>query len=174
MSTLRLTNGEIRARGWEALIAALEPSGALRFAMQTERGHGDYAARRDRHLGHLSVDDLLSRMGRRRLAPDALVAGEPEHSSRAVSVHDRAGPAAAERDTSAAEGKFTASAPPATVVALREPVREKNSRRTAARRALTPDGSTSAPGAVEPVSHRSIGDARRIIRRPKSGSSGAR
>ena len=65
MSTVRLTNPEIRARGWEALIAALGPSGALRFAMQTERGQGDYAKRRHALLGNLSVDDLLSRMGRR-------------------------------------------------------------------------------------------------------------
>jgi len=68
MSTLRLTNAEIRARGWDALISVLGPSGALRFAMQTERGEGDYAARRHRILGRLSVDELLSRMGRRRPA----------------------------------------------------------------------------------------------------------
>ena len=68
MSTVRLTNPEIRARGWEALIAALGPSGALRFAMQTERGQGDYAKRRHKLLGGLSVDQLLSRMGRRRSA----------------------------------------------------------------------------------------------------------
>jgi hypothetical protein len=65
MSTVRLTNAEIRARGWEALISGLGPSGALRFAMQTERGQGNYAARRQRMLGRLSVDELLSRMGRR-------------------------------------------------------------------------------------------------------------
>lgn len=68
MSNGHLTNAEIRARGWEALIAGLGPSGALRFAMQTERGQGDYAARRHRLLGRLSVDELLSRMGRRRPA----------------------------------------------------------------------------------------------------------
>lgn len=65
MSTVRLTNAEIRARGWEALVKRLGPSGALRFAMQTERGQGDYAARRHRLLGRLSVDQLLARMGRR-------------------------------------------------------------------------------------------------------------
>jgi hypothetical protein len=36
--------------------------------MQTERGHGDYAARRHRMLGGLSVDQLLARMRRRRPA----------------------------------------------------------------------------------------------------------
>ncbi|HVQ77248.1 MAG TPA: hypothetical protein VMT79_17115 [Candidatus Binatia bacterium] len=33
--------------------------------MQTERGQGNYAARRHRILGRLSVDELLARMGRR-------------------------------------------------------------------------------------------------------------
>ena len=65
MSTVRLTNAEIRARGWEALIEKLGPSGALRFAMQTERGRGDYAGRRHRQLGELSVTQLLARMRRR-------------------------------------------------------------------------------------------------------------
>jgi hypothetical protein len=65
MSPIRLTNAEIRARGWDALISGLGPSGALRFAMQTERGQGNYAARRHRILGRLSVDELLARMGRR-------------------------------------------------------------------------------------------------------------
>lgn len=68
MSTVRLTNAEIRARGWEALIEKLGPSGALRFAMQTERGQGNYARRRHRLLGGLSVNQLLARM-RRRPAP---------------------------------------------------------------------------------------------------------
>jgi len=65
MSTVRLTNAEIRARGWEALLEKLGPSGALRFAMQTERGQGDYSARRHRMLGGLTVDQLLVRMRRR-------------------------------------------------------------------------------------------------------------
>ena len=65
MNTARLTTAEIRARGWDALVERLGPSGALRFAMQTERGHGDYATRRHRMLGRLSVDQLLARMRRR-------------------------------------------------------------------------------------------------------------
>lgn len=65
MDTARLTNAEIRARGWDALVKSLGPSGALRFAIQTERGHGDYAARRHRMLGGLSVDQLLAKMRRR-------------------------------------------------------------------------------------------------------------
>jgi len=66
MNTARWTNAEIRARGWDALVESLGPSGALRFAMQTERGHGDYATRRQRMLGGLSVDQLLTRMRGRR------------------------------------------------------------------------------------------------------------
>ena len=62
MSTVRLTNSEIRARGWAVLVERLGPSGALRFAMQTERGQGDYASRRHRLLGGLSVAELLARM----------------------------------------------------------------------------------------------------------------
>ena len=69
MSTRRLTNAEIRARGWEALVERLGPSDALRFAMQTERGRGDYAARHHRMLGGLSVDQLLSQMRRRATRP---------------------------------------------------------------------------------------------------------
>ena len=68
MSTIRLTNAEIRARGWDALIEKLALSGALRYAMQTERGQGDYPGGRQRLLGGLSVDQLLTRM-RRRPAP---------------------------------------------------------------------------------------------------------
>ena len=61
MSTARLTDVEIRALGWEALVEKLGVSGALRFAMQTERGHGDYAEQRHTALGSLSVDELVAR-----------------------------------------------------------------------------------------------------------------
>lgn len=68
MSTIRLTNAEIRARGWEALVEKLGSSGALCYAMLTERGRGDDERRRHRLLGGLSVDQLLTWM-RRRPAP---------------------------------------------------------------------------------------------------------
>jgi hypothetical protein len=68
MSTVRLTNAEILARGWEALVEKLGPSGALRYAMLTERGRGDNDRQRHRLLGGLSVNQLLTRM-RRRPAP---------------------------------------------------------------------------------------------------------
>lgn len=62
MNSANLTDFEIRARGWEALIEKLGPSGALRFALQTERGYGDYAELRHRMLGALSVDELVDRV----------------------------------------------------------------------------------------------------------------
>ena len=57
-----MNDAEIRSRGWQALVAKLGPSGALRFAMQTERGYGDYAESRHRALGSLGVSELLRRM----------------------------------------------------------------------------------------------------------------
>jgi hypothetical protein len=62
MNSETLTDAEIRALGWQALVDKLGPSGALRFALQTERGYGDYAEMRHQMLGALSVDELLERM----------------------------------------------------------------------------------------------------------------
>ncbi len=62
MNTAKMTDAEIRRAGWEALIEKLGPAGALRFAVQTERGSGDYAMLRDQLLGSASVDELVSRM----------------------------------------------------------------------------------------------------------------
>lgn len=62
MSSDKLTDAEIRALGWQALVDRLGPSGAVRFVVQTERGYGDYSELRHRMLGDLSVDELLERM----------------------------------------------------------------------------------------------------------------
>jgi hypothetical protein len=62
MSTQNMTDAEIRALGWQALVDKLGPSGAVRFAVQTERGSGDDAELRDRMLGELSADELVARM----------------------------------------------------------------------------------------------------------------
>jgi hypothetical protein len=67
MKTENLTDAEIRALGWEAVLDRLGPDGALRFVIQTQRGHGDYTERRHATLGHLSVAQLLERMHRARL-----------------------------------------------------------------------------------------------------------
>ncbi len=66
MKSDRLTDAEIRAEGWDALVKRLGPSGALRFTMQTQRRHGDYTARRHRLMGALSVDQLVGQMRRTR------------------------------------------------------------------------------------------------------------
>jgi hypothetical protein len=71
MKSERLTDAEIRAHGWEALVERLGVSGALRFTMQTERGAGDYARERHRTIGSLTVDQLLDRMrGRQARRPE--------------------------------------------------------------------------------------------------------
>ena len=62
MKSAVLTDAEIRARGWDALVDKLGAWGAARFALQTERGHGDYAEQRHALLGRLTVDELLYTM----------------------------------------------------------------------------------------------------------------
>jgi hypothetical protein len=62
LNSENLTDAEIRALRRQALVDAHGPSGALRFAIQTERGYGDYSELRHQMLGALSVDDLLGRM----------------------------------------------------------------------------------------------------------------
>jgi hypothetical protein len=69
LNSENLTDAEIRALGWQALIDALGPAGALRFAIQTEHGYGDYCELRHQMLGALSVDELLSRMGAAKRRP---------------------------------------------------------------------------------------------------------
>lgn len=59
MNSSRLTDAEIRAVGWAALVDKLGVAGALRFSLQTEQGFGDYADRRHRLFGRLSVDELV-------------------------------------------------------------------------------------------------------------------
>ena len=62
MKSERLTDAQVRALGWEALVEKLGPTGALRFSIQTQGGHGHYVEWRQRPLGRLSVDQLLARM----------------------------------------------------------------------------------------------------------------
>lgn len=62
MKSAGLTDSEIRERGWKALVQSLGPSGALRFAMQTERGAGDYSKLRHQLLGGKSVSELVAMM----------------------------------------------------------------------------------------------------------------
>ncbi len=62
MKTHDLTDAEIRALGWQALIDRLGPDGVLRFVVQTQSGSGDYAQQRHAALGSLSVRELLTRL----------------------------------------------------------------------------------------------------------------
>ena len=62
MKSERLTDADIRALGWQALVDKLGPAGALRFTMQTQTGYGDYSELRHRLLGAVSVDKLIARM----------------------------------------------------------------------------------------------------------------
>ena len=66
MTSATMTDAEVGAVGWQALVAKLGAAGALRFAMQTERGYGDYAEARHRMLGSLGADELLRQMRGRR------------------------------------------------------------------------------------------------------------
>jgi hypothetical protein len=65
MKASNLSDVELRAFGWQILVKHLGPAGALRFAMQTQRGYGDYSRLRHRMLGSLSVDDLVAKMRKR-------------------------------------------------------------------------------------------------------------
>jgi len=65
MKASNLSDVELRALGWQILVKHLGPAGALRFAMQTQRGYGDYSRLRHRMLGSLSVDELVARMRKR-------------------------------------------------------------------------------------------------------------
>jgi hypothetical protein len=62
MKSEGLTDADIRALGWQALVAKLGVAGALRFTMQTESGYGDYSEWRHRMFGQLSVDEILAQL----------------------------------------------------------------------------------------------------------------
>ncbi|MCK6554010.1 hypothetical protein L6Q96_05430 [Candidatus Binatia bacterium] len=62
MKSAHLTDAQIRAIGWDALVDRLGYAGALRFSIQTGAGYGDYAAWRHKTLGGLRVDELLARV----------------------------------------------------------------------------------------------------------------
>ena len=62
MKSEHLTDAQVRAIGWEALVDRLGHAGALRFAIQTGSGYGDYPEWRHKTLGHLTVDDLLKQV----------------------------------------------------------------------------------------------------------------
>jgi hypothetical protein len=62
MRRAALTDAQVRSLGWQALVEKLGPSCALRFAMQTETGSGNYSDLRDKILGNKTVDQLVAQM----------------------------------------------------------------------------------------------------------------
>jgi hypothetical protein len=53
---------EIRHEGWLALTERLGVSGAIRFLMQYDPGHGDYTLERQELLADLTLDQALDEM----------------------------------------------------------------------------------------------------------------
>jgi hypothetical protein len=51
---------ELRREGWKALTERLGISGAMRFLMQYDPGHGDYTEERRDLFRDLSLDDVLA------------------------------------------------------------------------------------------------------------------
>jgi len=60
---------EIRLEGWKALTERLGPSGAMRFMMQYDPGHGDYSQERHEIFADLDIEELLAAV-RRQQSPD--------------------------------------------------------------------------------------------------------
>jgi hypothetical protein len=50
--------------GWKALTERLGAAGAMRFMMQYDPGHGDYAKERREIFAVLTLDDLLDAVER--------------------------------------------------------------------------------------------------------------
>ena len=51
---------ELRQEGWKALTERLGVSGAMRFLMQYDPGHGDYTEERRTLFADLRLDDILA------------------------------------------------------------------------------------------------------------------
>jgi hypothetical protein len=51
---------QIRLEGWKALTERLGPSGAMRFMMQYDPGHGDYTQERQEIFADLELEDLIA------------------------------------------------------------------------------------------------------------------
>jgi hypothetical protein len=56
-----LSNYEIRAEGWKVLTERLGVSGAIRFLMQYDPGHGDYVEERRELFRDLTLEEVIAR-----------------------------------------------------------------------------------------------------------------
>lgn len=54
-----MSDYEIRKEGWKVLTERLGISGAIRFLMQYDTGHGDYTEERKALFEHLTPDEAL-------------------------------------------------------------------------------------------------------------------
>ena len=66
MSTLDLTDEQIRIRGLEALHRELGPAGVIRFLRQFEMGHGDYSTERHQWLDKQTLESLVDELKQKR------------------------------------------------------------------------------------------------------------
>ena len=57
-----LSNYEIRIEGWKALTERFGVSGAMRFLMEYDPGHGDYVQERRELFWNLTLDEALRRV----------------------------------------------------------------------------------------------------------------
>ncbi len=65
MSRAPLSSYEIRSEGWRALTERLGVSGAIRFLMEYDPGHGDYVEERQELFRDLSLDEAIARARRK-------------------------------------------------------------------------------------------------------------
>ena len=61
---------QIRLEGWKALTERLGPSGAMRFMMQYDPGHGDYTKERQEIFADLELEDLLASIRQKKESAD--------------------------------------------------------------------------------------------------------
>jgi hypothetical protein len=61
----RLSNYDIRVEGWKALTERLGVSGAIRFLMEYDPGHGDYVQERRELFRDLTLEDAIARARQR-------------------------------------------------------------------------------------------------------------
>ena len=61
---------EFRREGWLALTERLGVSGAIRFMMQYDAGHGDYTVERAHLLAGLTLEEAIDELRGRREPPE--------------------------------------------------------------------------------------------------------
>ncbi len=62
-----LSNYQIRAEGWKALIERLGVSGAMRFLMEYDPGRGDYVEERRELFREFTLDEAIARVRKKKM-----------------------------------------------------------------------------------------------------------